>query len=169
MQQALAATEPVAIKVRNGSPDAPPAPRPPQAAAADIPPLKPGGPDDDFWHSLVQQLVAREAITALVRELALQSQLVARSADAWTLRTESASLAQPGTIERLRSALAAAGHSLRLQVEIGHTADTPARRNQIAASQRLKSAEALLMADPFVQEMLRDFGARIIPGSIKAL
>ena len=58
---------------------------------------------------------------------------------------------------------------LRLQVEIGPVADSPSRRNAIAAAQRLKAAEALLMADPFVQEMVRDFGAKIVPGSIKPL
>ena len=62
-----------------------------------------------------------------------------------------------------------AGHAVRLRVETGPVGDSPARRNAIHAAGRLKAAEALLMADPFVQEMMRDFGARIVPGSIKAL
>jgi DNA polymerase-3 subunit gamma/tau len=48
-------------------------------------------------------------------------------------------------------------------------ADNPSRRNAIAASQRLKAAESLLMADPFVQEMMRDFGAKIVAGSLNPL
>ena len=44
--------------------------------------------EGEFWHATVQQLVAAEAITALVRELALQSQLVARDVDQWVLRVE---------------------------------------------------------------------------------
>ena len=67
------------------------------------------------------------------------------------------------------AALAEAGHAVRLQVEIGAVSDSPARRNRIAADQRLKAAESLLLADPFVQEMIRDFGAKIVPGSIKPL
>ncbi|HXE22973.1 MAG TPA: DNA polymerase III subunit gamma/tau, partial [Rhodoferax sp.] len=43
-------------------------------------------PEGDFWHATVQQLIADEAIAALVRELALQSQLVARDGDHWMLR-----------------------------------------------------------------------------------
>ena len=39
--------------------------------------------EGDVWHATVQQLVAAEAITALVRELALQSQLVARDGAHW--------------------------------------------------------------------------------------
>ena len=125
--------------------------------------------EGDVWHTTVQQLIAAEAITALVRELALQSQLVARTDGQWTLRIESESLGQSAARERLQAALAEAGHAVRLQVEIGAVSDSPARRNRIAADQRLKAAESLLLADPFVQEMIRDFGAKIVPGSIKPL
>ena len=64
---------------------------------------------------------------------------------------------------------ASAGHAVRLEVLIGRVGDSPSRRNAIAAAQRLKAAEALVLADPFVQEMMRDFGAKIVPGSIKPL
>ena len=47
--------------------------------------------------------------------------------------------------------------------------DRVARRNALAATQRQKAAEAVLMADPFVQEMMREFGAKIVPGSVKPL
>ena len=143
---------------------------PARAAPAPEPAPVAGDALGDFWHALVQELVAREAVTALVRELALQSQLVARSAGQWTLRVESESLAQSGGArERLQAALADAGHAVRLQIDTGPVSDSPARRNAIHASRRLKAAEALLMADPFVQEMMRDFGAKIVPGSIKPL
>ena len=67
--------------------------------------------EGDFWHATVQQLVAAEAITALVRELALQSQLVARDADHWMLRVERESLNQPTSRERLQTALQRSGHA----------------------------------------------------------
>ena len=160
------ATEIVAMTVREGADTQSPRPKP----MLDAPPAIERGTHGDFWHGLVQDLVAREAISALVRELALQSELVARADSAWTLRVDSESLGQSGgTRERLQAALAEAGHAVRLQVEVGRVADSPARRNAIIASQRLKSAEALLMADPFVQEMMRDFGAKIVPGTIKPL
>ncbi len=164
VRQARPAADIVAIKVEGDTLEEPPAPR----AIAEPAPVR-GGADSDFWHALVQDLVAREAVTALVRELALQSQLVARQPGQWSLRVESESLGQSGARERLQAALADAGHAVRLRVEIGRVSDSPARRNAIAASQRMKAAEALLMADPFVQEMMRDFGAKIVPGSIKPL
>ena len=153
------------MKVREGSADQTP------ARSLSVPEPAPVVADalGDFWHALVQDLVAREAVAALVRELALQAQLVDRQPDQWTLRVESETLGQSGARDRLQNVLAEAGHRVRLVVDIGRVADSPSRRNAIAAAQRMKAAEALVMADPFVQEMMRDFGAKIVPGSIKPL
>jgi DNA polymerase III subunit gamma/tau len=123
--------------------------------------------EGDFWHGLVGELVAREAVVALVRELALQSQLVARDVDHWMLRVERESLNQPSSRERLQAALKAAGHAVSLSVEVGTVTDSPARRNAAAAAAKLKAAEDVIRSDPFVQDMIRDFGAKIVPGSIK--
>ena len=123
--------------------------------------------EGDFWHPTVQQLIADEAIIALARELALQSQLVARDTDQWILRVERESLNQSGSCDRLQAALQNAGHSVKLLVEIGRVTDSPARRNAAAAAQRQLAAEKIIFEDPFVQTMMRDFGAKIVPGSIK--
>ena len=123
--------------------------------------------EGDVWHATVQQMVATESIPALVRELALQSQLVARDGGHWLLRVERESLNQPTARERLRSALEAAGHATQLSVEVGHVIDSPARRNAAAAAERQRRAEEIVNNDPFVQSLMRDYGARIVPGSIK--
>ncbi|NPC54419.1 DNA polymerase III subunit gamma/tau [Caenimonas soli] len=123
--------------------------------------------EGDFWHATVAQLVAREAITALVRELALQSQLVARDQEHWMLRVERESLNQPAARERLKAALQGAGHAVNLSVEVGMVTDSPARRNAAAAAEKQRAAEEIILGDPFVQDMMRDFGAKIVPGSIK--
>jgi DNA polymerase-3 subunit gamma/tau len=125
--------------------------------------------EGDFWHPTVQQLIADDAITALVRELALQSQLVARDTDQWILRVERESLNQSGSRERLQSALQAAGHAVQLVVEVGRVTDSPARRNNAASAERQLAAEKIIFEDPFVQSMMRDFGAKIVPGSIKPI
>ncbi|MBW7833911.1 MAG: DNA polymerase III subunit gamma/tau [Simplicispira suum] len=126
-------------------------------------------PEGETWHGVVQQLIAADAVTALVRELALQSQLLARDGGHWLLRVERESLNQPATRERLRSALAAAGHAERLSVEIGPVTDTPARRNTAKDNAELDRARTVVMNDPFVQAMVRDHGAKIVPGSIRPL
>ena len=108
-----------------------------------------------------------EAITALVRELALQSQLVARDGAHWLLRVERESLNQPTARERLRAALEAAGHATQISVEVGRVIDSPARRNAAAAAERQRVAEETVMNDPYVQTLMREHGAKIVPGSIK--
>jgi DNA polymerase III subunit gamma/tau len=126
-------------------------------------------PEGDFWFELVQQMVKAEAVTALVRELALQSQLVARDADQWILRVERESLNQASTRERLSAALQTRGHALRLVVEIGPVSDSAALRLAAEASRRQREAEQIIRDDPVVQAMVRDFGGKIVPGSLKAI
>ncbi|MBE7940192.1 MULTISPECIES: DNA polymerase III subunit gamma/tau [Ramlibacter] len=140
-----------------------PEPRREVAAPAPLQPTEEG----DFWHATVMAMVQQESITALVRELALQSQLVGRDEGHWVLRVERESLNQPASRERLRTALNAAGHAVTLAVEVGVVTDSPARRNAAAAEARQRAAEQIILQDPFVQDMMRDFGAKIVPGSIK--
>lgn len=151
--------------------DAAPAPRSAPAvqdyAPAPAPLEVPTTPLGDVWHGVVTQLVQAEAVTALVRELALQSQLVAQEGDSWTLRVERTSLNQATAKERLRKALADAGHCQTLVVENGAAADTPAKRNTAAAQRHQKLAEAIVLNDPQVQTLMRAYGAKIVPGSIR--
>ena len=77
------------------------------------------------------------------------------------------SLNQATARERLRAALAEAGLAQQLSVEIGAVTDTPARRNAAASLQRQRVAEEIVMNDPLVQTLMREHGARIVPGSIK--
>lgn len=165
--QAQDATETVAIPVRSvPEPGARLQPMPPVGHASALARLVPTE-EGDVWYAAVQQLVAQGAITALVRELALQSQLVARDQDHWLLRVERESINQPTARERLRAALEAAGHTRQISVEVGVVIDSPARRNAHAAAERQRVAEEIVQGDPYVQQLVRDFGAKIVPGSIK--
>jgi DNA polymerase-3 subunit gamma/tau len=122
-----------------------------------------------FWTQTVRQLVATEAVTALVRELALQSQLIARDTDQWHLRIDSESLNQGTARERLQAALNSAGHAVKLVVEIGKVTDSPAQRNAADLAEKQKAAEDLIHSDPMVQAMVENFGAKIVPGTIKLI
>ncbi len=125
--------------------------------------------EGDFWFETVMRLVDSEAITAMVRVLALQSQLIARDTDQWLLRLERESLNQASTRERLTNALHAAGFAVQLAIEVGRVVDSPARRNAAASAEKQQAAERIILQAPFVQAMMRDFGAKIVPGSIKPL
>ncbi len=125
--------------------------------------------EGEFWLETVQALVQAEAVTALVRELALQSQLVAREPGLWLLRVERESLTQGGSRDRLCAALQAHGHAVELALEVGTVEDSPARRIAAVAARRQREAEQQFLDDPFVQKMMRDFGGKIVPGTLKAL
>ena len=127
----------------------------------------PTSEDGDFWYATVSELVAAEAITALARELALQSQLVGRDTDQWLLRIERETLNQPSSREKLTAALNNLGHNIKLAIEIGGVVDSPARRNKQAADERQRVAEEAIMSDPEVQALMRDFDAKIVPGTLK--
>ena len=158
---AAAAAPVLRIPVRDpGSPGRLDQPRPSNV------PLQPT-PEGDLWNGVVQELIASGAINALVRELALQSQLVSHEGAQWVLRIERESLAQSNSRERLNAALRAAGHDVQLAIEHGVVSDSPARRAAAEAERRQREAEQQILSDPFVQDMMRDFGGTIVPGTLK--
>ena len=122
-----------------------------------------------FWTETIRSLIAAESINALVRELALQSQLIGRDTGQWQIRIESESLNQGPARERLQTALQSLGHTVKLVVEIGKVTDSPAMRNAAALAEKQRAAEDLIQSDPLVQNMIQEFGAKIVPGSIKLI
>ncbi|MGC1172383.1 DNA polymerase III subunit gamma/tau [Polaromonas sp.] len=161
VQAPAAEPAPAALPVAAPAPLAAPVP------AAGVSPL------GDAWTALVNRMVAAEMIGALARELALQSELRSQTEGVWTLRVERESLNQPAAREKLQLALQTAlqdsDQTPRLAVELGPVGDSPARRNAAAAQERQRQAEETIHNDPFVQDMMRDWGAKIVPGSIKPL
>lgn len=127
----------------------------------------------DQWADAVRPLISRGSISALVRELALQAELVAverqDGTPVWRLRVERESLRADPLREKLQAALQAAGiEPLRLLVESGAVQDTIARRDTEAREAAQREAEALIRNDPAVRELMQQFtSARIVPGSIK--
>ena len=127
-------------------------------------------PLGDVWSQLVGEMVRAETIGALVREVALQSELRSQDGAVWTLRVERQSLNQPAACEKLQlvlQTLVNAEPALRLAVEIGPVTDTPARRNTAAQQARQRQAEEIIQNDPFVLDMMRNWGGKVVPGSIK--
>ena len=129
----------------------------------------------DRWCALVQSLIERAAVTALVRELAWSSALVAideaAAPAAWSLIVEREALRQKGLADKLTAALAALlGSPLQLTLLPGTPDDSPARRDAALRARRQAEAEATIRSDPVVRELLAQFkGARIVPGSVKPI
>ncbi|MFM9880412.1 MAG: DNA polymerase III subunit gamma/tau C-terminal domain-containing protein, partial [Burkholderiaceae bacterium] len=163
------------VAMRLHQPPEPPLMPAPAALAPPVNVTPAAGADDsdgEFWYTTVQSLIASESIHALVRELALQSQLVARDVSDgghWMLRVERESLNQPSSRDRLQAALAAAGHVVGLMVEVGRVTDSPALRQRAALDQRQQQAKDMIESDAFYQSLVREWGAKIVPGTLKPL
>jgi DNA polymerase-3 subunit gamma/tau len=121
------------------------------------------------WLEVVQQLVKSQLIQAMTRELAMQSQLLQKDATTWVLQVERESLNSPSNRERLQLALQALGHAVSITVQLGPVTDTPAKRITTQQNERQQAAEDEIMNDPLVQQLIREFDATIVPGSIKPL
>ncbi len=124
-------------------------------------------PSGDAWFEQVEQLLNRQAIQALTRELALNCQWLGEDEQAWLLRTDKSALNTQANRERLQSALAELGHAVTLRIEVGPVTDTPALRLAAEQARRLAQAQSQVLADPYVQRLMREFGAQIVPGSIQ--
>jgi DNA polymerase-3 subunit gamma/tau len=127
----------------------------------------------DRWAVLVQQMVQRGLIAALVRELAMQSQWIDESSGdkgaRWCLRVERESLRTTALRDKLCAALASVhGAPIELDLVDGVPSDTPALREAAARARAQQQAEQTMTADPVVRELMSQFKtARIVPGSIK--
>ncbi|HEX2541761.1 MAG TPA: DNA polymerase III subunit gamma/tau [Caldimonas sp.] len=127
----------------------------------------------DRWFALVQRLIAAGAVSAMVRELAMQAQCLAvvdgESEQVWRLRVERENLRAPALRERLQAAIAqGAERPARLEIETGAAADSPALREAAERNRRQAEAERIIHDDPLVKALMAQYKtARIVPGSIK--
>ncbi len=127
----------------------------------------------DGWTALVRRLAEAGAISAMVRELAMQAQGFARvesaAAQVWHLRVERENLRAPALRERLQAAATQLeGREVRLEIEAGAVDDTPALRDSAERDRRQAEAERVIHDDPLVQALMAQYKtARIVPGSVK--
>ncbi len=125
------------------------------------------------WARTVKQMTDAGSISALTRELALQSQCLSVDDAArpalWRLRVEREMLRAPAQTEKLQAALAALlGQPVRIEVELGVALDSPARRDAAERARRQAEAEQIIHDDPLVKALLAQYTtARIVPGSVK--
>jgi DNA polymerase-3 subunit gamma/tau len=116
------------------------------------------------------QFVAQLQVAGLARELAAHSQLLSSDGGHFRLRVAIKSYGEAGNVERLRAALAQHfGRPVRVSVEVGSTAGatTAAVLAEKGRSERQKGAEQAILSDPFVQELIDNFGAQVEPQSIR--
>jgi DNA polymerase III subunit gamma/tau len=117
------------------------------------------------------ELVGRLKLAGMPRELALRSELVSREGDLFRIRVPVKTLLESGAEARLRAALSEYfGRPTRILAEVGATrGPTAAGLNEEARAQRQRRAEEAIYSDPFVRELIENFGASVDPTSIKPI
>ncbi len=120
------------------------------------------------WPALMKTLPLR----GVPQQLAMQSELLsfddAGATVAIKLRVPVDTLLSAGSADKLRAALDAHyGKPVRLDTEIGAVNRTAHAADVAEQAERQRQAELSLQEDPFVQTLMREFGATIVPGSIR--
>ena len=120
------------------------------------------------WPALVRQL----PVKGVVQQLATQSELLACEEEGQTLvmklRVPVETLLSSASADKLAAALGNhLGKTVRLVSEIGTVTRTAHAESVADQARRQQLAEQTLNDDPFVQALIREFGATIVPGSIK--
>jgi len=116
-------------------------------------------------------LAAKLPVTGLAAELARQSEWLGVQEDQVRLRVAVRTLAATAGKQRLRTVLSEHfGAVVQLDVEFGATGEETAHAvAQAERAARQKQAEEAVQQDPFVQALIGEFGAQLIPGSVKAV
>ncbi len=122
------------------------------------------------WPVLVKQLSLR----GVARQLAMQSELLSHEdngqAVSIRIRVPLDTLLSAGSKEKLMTALSEyLGKDVHLDTEIGATTITAHAADVAEEAKRQRQAEQTLHEDPFVQTLMREFGATIVPGSVRPL
>jgi DNA polymerase-3 subunit gamma/tau len=158
------AAAPVARAPAPTAPSAP-APAPPSPAVG---PIAYNGSLPD-WESLIERASLRGPLGQLAQNAALRE----LDGEMMTLALKPAYLhlaVEPLTSQMEERLTAAIGHRIRLKfIADKIVGETPADRAATARSDRQSAAEQAIENDPMVQTLQREFGARVIPQSIKPL
>jgi DNA polymerase-3 subunit gamma/tau len=146
--------------------NAPARPAPP-SASAELRATREG----ERWAALVRPLLGQAGLTALVRELAVQAQLLGIEGQTWRLRVERETLRSNALRDKLLAALEPVlGAGARIELEAGAVEDSIARREAAEREAAQRAAEDVIRNDPAVGALMAQFRtARIVPGSIKPL
>ncbi|MEI8401296.1 MAG: DNA polymerase III subunit gamma/tau [Alcaligenaceae bacterium] len=112
---------------------------------------------------------AKLPLSGMAAQLARQSEWVAVSGRAITLRVASKALAEGAHADRLRAVLTEYfGFVVQVYFDIGAGQGQSAHAVDLAAqAARQQAAEHSVTIDPFVQALVKDFGAHVVPGSIR--
>jgi DNA polymerase-3 subunit gamma/tau len=122
------------------------------------------------WPVVVRKLELR----GVAQQLATQSELLSVHEDDVVIKIELRipvdTLLSAGSVEKLATALTGyLNKKVSITTEIGVVRQTAHAASLAEQAERLQQAEQTLESDPFVQTLKREFGATIVPGSVRPI
>ncbi len=123
------------------------------------------------WHGLMRQLPVRGLVQQLAFQTELQDWNDSTTGVRATIVTPMPQLASESSVARLAEALTAHfGKPVKLVVEKGEVeGKTVAKVDAQIHQEKRLNAEQLIAADPFIQQLEKEFGAKVVGGSVKPL
>ena len=125
------------------------------------------------WEGNWPLLAAHLPLRGVAQQLATQAELIDCTIDGnaalFRLRCPIDTWRTPPNVEKLTAALAERfDRTVRVETELGPVWYTTTAEQQVHREACQRKAEEAVHGDPFVQSMVREFGAFVVPGSIVA-
>jgi DNA polymerase-3 subunit gamma/tau len=145
---------------------------PAAAAPAAVPkvaaPASASSSDRPDWHSLMRALPVRGLVQQLAHQTELQDWLDSAQGVKATVITSLPQLASVDSVSRLSEALSVHyGKKVQIAIVEGAVEKTVAKIDAQVQQEKRQNAEERIAADPFVQQLEREFGAKVVSGSVR--
>ncbi|SAK89623.1 DNA polymerase III subunits gamma and tau [Caballeronia pedi] len=141
------------------------------APVIDTAPLPPAVPLDALGVSVEWPALAVDLpLKGVAYQLAFNSELTACDANSVTLAVAVQMYTDASHVAKLKTALTEKlGRAIEVSVNVAPVRRTAAALDAADRARRQQEAEQEIKQDPFVQSLIRDFGASIVQGSIKPI
>jgi DNA polymerase-3 subunit gamma/tau len=153
-----AAANPTSAKPAVSAAPAPAAASPASASSSERP----------DWHSLMRALPVRGLVQQLAHQTELQEWVDSPQGVKATVITSLPQLASVDSVGRLGEALSVYyGKKVQITIVEGAVEKTVAKIDAQVQSEKRQNAEERIASDPFVQQLEREFGAKVVSGSVR--
>jgi DNA polymerase-3 subunit gamma/tau len=121
------------------------------------------------WHSLMRQLPVKGMVQQLAFQTELQDWKDSPAGVKATIVTPMPQLASEASVARLAEALTTHfGKPIKIVIEKGEVeVKTVAKVDAQIHQEKRMNAEQMIAADPFIQQLEKEFGAKVVGGSVK--
>jgi len=138
------------------------------AATSAAPPATVSSSERPDWHSLMRALPVRGLVQQLAHQTELQDWVDSAQVVKATVITSLPQLASVDSVGRLGEALSVYyGKKVQIEIVEGAAQKTVAKIDAQVQSEKRQNAEERIAADPFVQQLEREFGAKVVSGSVR--